>query len=100
MSKLWWSSSSGQIELSYTRQQVYSIPISGAADDAVKALMKNKSVVIQFSLIPCSLIKQILKEYGAWESAELQDRKTNVERLIWISCLDIQERINMLKGGK
>jgi hypothetical protein len=99
MNKLWWSSSSGQIELSYTRKQAYSIPLSGAADEAVKDLMKNKNVMFQFSLIPCALIKKILLEYGAWDNEELQDRKTNIERLIWISCLDIQEELYS-KGDK
>ena len=32
-----------------------------------------------------------LREYGAWDAAELADHKQNIYRLLWIACGDIRE---------
>jgi len=36
-------------------------------------------------------LKAELKEYGAWEGTELNNRKVNEERIIWIAAGNIQE---------
>ncbi len=62
---------------------------SGACDDAV-AYWTPK---IRFSHIPEDDIKKELKEYGAWSSAELQDKEANRERIVWIAAGNIKEEM-------
>lgn len=37
------------------------------------------------------LIKQELKEYGAWDKIELEDDEKNWERILWITACNIKE---------
>lgn len=37
------------------------------------------------------LVKQELKEYGAWNESELQDDERNWERILWITACNIKE---------
>lgn len=71
-----------------------SVSASGRADEAVVELIKKPRVLVQFTLIPDSLIVEVLKSYGDWEDPELIDRTANIERLVWIATLDIQEGNN------
>jgi hypothetical protein len=63
-----------------------SVPRSGRADEAVKYIQYDYNVECDKE----DLIK-FLKSYGAWESSELQDHNDNIDRLIWLACLDCQE---------
>lgn len=36
-------------------------------------------------------IKKELAEYGAWEESELQDDKTNWERIVWLAAGNIKD---------
>lgn len=86
-----WSSGNGLIELSISQKDYKSIPASGQADSAIAELMTKKHILAEFALIPDSLLTEELSGCGAWSAEELQDRKTNIERLLWIACLDMQE---------
>ena len=78
-------------DLYFTRQDVDSMPLSGACDDTVQAIAKKPYIVRQFSAIDNSKLISELEGYGAWSDTELQDKQANVERIIWIACSDIKE---------
>ena len=63
-----------------------SVPSSGPADESVSDLRLAYDVQCSES----DLV-QFLKSYGAWEAEELTDHDENINRLIWLSCLDCQE---------
>jgi hypothetical protein len=94
MKKLMWSDSSGLLNLEFTKAQAYYIPASGPADEAVKVLTRNKNVMFQFAFISDRLMVEVLKEYGAWDAEQLNTRHDNIERLIWLACIDIREGNN------
>jgi len=79
-------------DLYFTRQDVDSMPLSGACDDTVQAIAKKPYIVCQFNAIDNSILIKELTEYGSWDDIELQDKQANIERIIWIGCSDIKER--------
>ena len=79
-------------DLYFTRQDVDSMPLSGACDDTVKAIAKKPYIVRQFATIDNSKLISELSSYGAWDDIELQDKQDNIERIVWLSCSDITER--------
>lgn len=80
-------------DLYFTRQDVDSVPLSGQCDDAVKIIAKKPYIERQFANIDNSKLINELKEYGAWDNVELQDKQANIERIIWIACGDIKENL-------
>jgi len=78
--------------LYFTRKDVDSMPLSGACDDTVDVIANKPYIVRQFNAIDNSKLIKELIEYGAWDEVELQDKQANIERIIWIGCLDIKER--------
>jgi hypothetical protein len=40
-----------------------------------------------------ALVALCLKEYGAWDAAELSDHEANLTRLLWCACCDIAESL-------
>jgi glutaredoxin-related protein len=78
-------------DLYLTRKDVDSMPLSGQCDDAVKIIAKKPYIVRQFNAIDNSKLIKELTEYGAWDEIELQDKRANIERVIWIACSDIKE---------
>ena len=41
--------------------------------------------------LPTDQLRAELKEYGAWDSAQLDDHNANLHRIIWIAACDINE---------
>jgi hypothetical protein len=78
-------------DLYFTRQDVNSMPLSGACDDTVNAIAKKAYIVRQFATIDNDKLIKELTGYGAWDETELQDKQANIERIIWIACSDIKE---------
>ncbi len=60
---------------------------SGACDEAVAAWTPK----IDFRQVLEDDIRKELKEYGAWDSVELQDKQANRERIVWIAAGNIKE---------
>lgn len=79
-------------DLYFTRKDVDSMPLSGACDDTVNVIANKPYIIRQFAAIDNSVLIKELTEYGAWDDIELQDKQANIERIIWIACLDIKER--------
>ena len=86
-----WSSSSGKIKLDIPALVYKQVPISGPADGVIEKLVFIPLIMKQFIVIPDSLLIGTLREYGAWDDAELADRLNNLYRLLWIACLDLRE---------
>ena len=79
-------------DLYFTRQDVDSMPLSGACDNIVSVIANKPYIVRQFAAIDNSKLIKELTEYGAWDVIELQDKQANIERIIWIACSDIKDR--------
>lgn len=92
---MWWSTSSGRIELNITKAQAARGSHQGQCHEDVQALMRVPTIRRQLQKIEPALLAAELKEYGAWDDAELADHTANLGRLVWIACGDIQE-----EGGK
>ena len=91
---MWYSSSSGKIELQITKAQAASCSHQGDCYADVEILRKNPKIARQLREIdPLELIQE-LKEFGAWEDEELQDHEINLNRILWSACCDIDEDVN------
>ena len=93
--QLWFSSSSGRIELTMTLEQAQSGSHQGQCDDDVLALSKVPEIAAQLEAIEPKLLAAELKEYGAWDADELADHEQNIIRLLWLACGDITEETVM-----
>jgi len=89
---LWFSSSSGRIELQMTMEQAESASHSGECDDDVAELAKVPAIAEQLTKIDPALLSAELKEYGAWDDEERADHDQNLQRILWLAAGDITER--------
>lgn len=73
-------------ETELPQEVIDSIPMSGQADNAAAELRQdyNFDVSLDDSI-------KFLSSYGAWNKEELQDLDSNIDRIIWLACLDCQE---------
>jgi len=76
-----------------TRAEVRSIPRSGAADDAVAELVGKLHVSLQLDRIGAALVRDELREYGAWDEKELSDDQQNRHRIGWLATGNIREEV-------
>jgi hypothetical protein len=84
-----WTSSSGRIELSIP-QGLASIGYhSGACDSDIEELLEWQPIKAQLSGIPHQVLREELKEFGAWDSEELANHEDNLARILWIACGDL-----------
>jgi hypothetical protein len=74
----------GETEL--PQNLIDSIPSSGAADNAVAEARQYFNIEV-----PENDLRRFLKRYGAWDAEELSDHDANIDRLIWLACLDCRE---------
>ena len=88
---MWYSTSSGRIELKITKAQAHDGSHQGQCDADVKYLSEVPAIARQLAKIPVELLASELKEYGAWDAEELADHDQNLQRLLWLACGDIVE---------
>jgi hypothetical protein len=93
---MWWSESSGRIELKMTLKQAQSCSHPGRCDDDVVALRQVPAIKRQLEKLDPKLVADCLREYGAWDEEQLADHEYNLDRLLWIAACDIAEE-NFLK---
>jgi hypothetical protein len=91
MEKQWFSTSSGRIELELTLDDAESASHQGQCDDDVNYLSRVPYVAAQLEAIDPKLLKSELREYGAWDDAELSDHDQNLQRILWLAACDIVE---------
>jgi len=89
---LWFTSSSGRIELQMTMEQAESASHSGECDDDVAELAKVPAIAEQLAKIDPALLSAELKEYGAWDDEERADHDQNLQRILWLAADDITEQ--------
>lgn len=89
---IWWSSSSGRIEIQLTKDQAESASVGGVDNEsAIDELLTNPEISSQFDDISDDILKSELEEYGAWDDEELSDREMNIKRVIWLAAGEISD---------
>jgi len=88
---MYWTSSSGRIELNIPKGLASIGYHSGACDADIAELMELDSIKAQLFGIAPQVLSEELKEFGAWDKKELSDHNSNLARILWIACGDIQE---------
>jgi hypothetical protein len=89
--KLWFSTSSGRIELTMTLDQAQRAHHTGECDKDVRELSTHPDISKQLAEIDPKLLASELKEYGAWDAEELANHEQNLQRLLWLAAGDIRE---------
>ena len=88
---MWYSSSSGRIELQITRKQAATGYHSGACDLDIEELSKLPAIARQLRKINPQTLREELREWGTWSDEELSDHEQNLQRILWLACGDIVE---------
>lgn len=91
---MWFTSSSGQIELKMTMEQAKSASHQGQCDADVAELARVPAIKRQLDAIDPATLASELKEYGAWDDAELADHAQNLQRILWLAAGNIVEEAN------
>lgn len=93
-SKLYWASFN-RFELRLPGEAINDIAQQGANDEAVAYWTPKVIEQCERDAFPNRLTDEAiaieLKEYGAWDSEELQDTAQNWRRLVWIAAWNIAE---------
>lgn len=82
-----------RFEIEMTKRQAESVSHSGDCELDINVLLQDKKIIRQLKNIPDDKLREELKEYGAWDGEELQDRKANEQRIVWIAGNDIVEEL-------
>ncbi len=89
-SELWFTSSSGTVEIKMTYEQAKSVSRPGqSADGAVAALRAVPEIATQLADLDADELRDELREYGAWDDTELADHDANLNRILWQAGCDI-----------
>ena len=88
---MYFCTSSGRIELCLTKTQAARASHPGPCDRDVLELSKVPAVRRQLDKLDPEVLRQELKEYGAWDAADLEDHTANLQRILWIAAGDIIE---------
>lgn len=86
---MWFTSSSGRIELQMTLEQARGASHQGQCDADVLALSKVPAIAEQLAALNPTVLAAELKEYGAWDTEELADHEQNIQRILWLAAGDI-----------
>lgn len=89
MNAPWFSTGSGRIELQLTLEQARSASHQGQCDEDVRALSQQPDITKQLNAIDPALLREELREYGAWDEQERQDHQQNLQRILWLAAGDI-----------
>ncbi len=86
---MWFSTSSGRIELRLTMAEAETGYHSGRCDDDIAFLRNEPRIKRQLDKLDPDLLRNELREYGAWDGDELADHDANLDRILWLACGDI-----------
>lgn len=89
---MWFSTSSGRIELELSMAEAETGYHQGACDEDISYLKSLPHIAKQLEGIKPSDLRDELRWYGAWDHEDLADHEANLERLLWIACGEIIDR--------
>jgi hypothetical protein len=87
----WFTASSGRFQIGMTMAQAESMSHSGLCDADVAAGLELPSLAQQLAAIDPDSLRRELKEYGAWDDADLSDHQQNLSRILWLAAGDIKD---------
>lgn len=89
---MYWSSSSGKIELKITKAEALRGSHQGQCDHDILELRNKPRIKRQLDKLVAAIVAEELSCYGAWDDElELCDHEENLQRLLWIACGDIND---------
>lgn len=88
---MWWTTSSGSIELNITKDQAARAAHTGQCDADVFALSQEPVIRRQLAKLDQDQVRDELRQWGSWDETELEDDAQNLQRLLWLACCDIAE---------
>lgn len=91
---MYFCTSSGRIELCLTKSQARKASHPGPCDADVRELSQVPAIRRQLQKLDPQVLRQELKEYGAWSDDDLTDHDANLQRILWIAAGDIHEEAN------
>ena len=86
-----WTDSYGFIGLNITKAQAHMGHHQGQYDQDITDLRRVPSIKKQLDRLDPDRVREVLRDYGAWNDDELSDHDANLDRLLWIACGDIVE---------
>lgn len=89
----WFTNSSGLVNILLPGGAVLDIAQSGPADTAVALWRTDERIAKELEEITDEELRNDLREYGAWDDEELEDREANLDRLLWLAAWDIAENV-------
>ena len=75
-----------------TQAHIDAVPPSGPADSAIDDLRTLPEIRADLERIPADKLRDELKQYGAWDDAELVDHDANLARILWLAICDCREQ--------
>jgi hypothetical protein len=85
------TSSCGRISMDMTLDDAESASHQGQCDADVMLLSKQPHIAAQLAAIDAGILRQELKEYGAWDADELADHDANLQRFLWLAAGSIRD---------
>lgn len=93
---MWYSTSSGRIELNIPVHLLNIGYHSGQCAPGVAWIRANEpSVEAQLQMVNPEALKADLREYGCWDESELEDHDENLSRLLWLACGDLVDELEV-----
>jgi hypothetical protein len=89
---VYWTDSSGRLELALSGDQAARGYHSGPCDLDIAALLQDPEISRQLLAFDPAQVAATLKEYGAWDSEELSNHADNLARLLWLACGDLVDQ--------
>ena len=90
---MWFTSSSGLIEIKMTRDQAMTCAHPGPCDGDVLALSRHLKIWRQLDKINPDVLRGELKGYGAWSDEALMDHSQNLQRILWVAAGNICDQL-------
>jgi hypothetical protein len=87
----WYTSSSGRVEFWLYRADASFGYHQGACDAEIAGLRQQPYIIKQLAALDAAVLRDELREWGAWDSTELADHDANLSRILWLACGDIVE---------
>ena len=79
-------------DLKITRNDANFCSQSGDMEQNCKQVMKKPYIKKQLEKLEPEKLAKELKEFGAWDSEQLENHEENILRWFWSSCCDISDR--------